>query len=693
MTIPVLCHLFHLAITRTIHLICLLCPLLFSFAPSCDAITLDELATRNDLNSSVLFLEDADGRLNIDDVRRKDVQRRFTRWNQPAALNFGLTKSAYWLKVTLKGSTETAELRLLEIPYTGLDYIDFYAPDSPPVQTGSARPFGSRPVDYRYFIFPFQLAAEEKDFYFRIESRYSLTFDLIAWLPEAFFANQQKSLAMQALYFGELLALVFYNIFLFSSLRDRRFLYYVLFTTCLGFGIFAGNGFGRQLLWRESNEFDAISQSFFICLAMGFGNLFANQITQATKIAPGLARVMRVMNVAAFSIALIQLASLWIPVTLQPVYQAFATISIVSCALVLLTAIQAMRHQVPGATMFMLSWGLLMVGGIVGALRIFDWVPTNSYTAYSVQISSAAELLLLAFLLASLIRRERKVSEKAQRHALAVSEELLEVTRHSEARLESMVRDRTYDLNVALEQQKSMLTQHLRFGELISHEFRNPLSIIESQVSVIKKQKAHEARDLHSRLDEIKAAATRLKNLFEKWIQNDRMMQPTLALQISLVDCKLFLQDLLDRNALPGNSHTLVVDVDPLVGHLSCDKELLEIALINLIDNATKYSAAGTTILVRVSVEPGYVGFSVSDQGIGIAVEYREKVFEDYVRLDTQGKAGLGLGLPLVKKIAEMHLAHIHLDSEPGNGSTFSIFLPDDLPARLNHSSGVPAAM
>lgn len=683
----------HQGFTQTLRSVGLFLVLTLVFHVRSEGMTLEDSAARIDLNNSVEFLEDPDGRLTIDDVKRPDQQEKFTAWGKSAALNFGLTRSAYWLKVKLKGSNPIPELRVLEIPYTGLDYIDFYAPDSPPVLTGSARPFNSRPVEYRYFIFPFQLASDEKDYYFRIESRYTLSVDLIAWLPDAFFVSQQKSFALQALYFGELLALVFYNLFLFASLRDRRFLYYVLFAASLGLGIFAGNGFGRQLLWRDSEAFDLVSQTFFVCIAMVFANLFAIHITQAFKRAPRLARLMQGSGLIFGAAALILLMSLWMPIQLQLVYQIAGVMGIVSCCLILLLALIAVRRKVPGAGIFMLAWGLLMAGGIVAALRMFDLVPTNGFTSYSLQIASAAELLLLAFLLAGLIRVERKVAEEAQRHALAASEELLKVTRESEARLESTVRDRTHDLNMALEQQKRMLTQHLRFGELISHEFRNPLSIIESQTSVIRKQKERSERELHSRLDEIKIAASRLKSLFEQWIQNDRMMQPNLSVKLNSVDCRIFLQELLDRNPMIANAKPLTWDVEASLGQLNVDRDLLEIALLNLIDNAAKYSPPEAPIRISVSKVPGYVRFSVTDKGFGIAAEDRERVFEDYVRLDVSGKSGLGLGLPLVKKIAEMHLAHIHLDSEPGNGSTFSIFLPDDLPARLNHSSGVPAAM
>jgi signal transduction histidine kinase len=102
-------------------------------------------------------------------------------------------------------------------------------------------------------------------------------------------------------------------------------------------------------------------------------------------------------------------------------------------------------------------------------------------------------------------------------------------------------------------------------------------------------------------------------------------------------------------------------------------------AITNLIDNAIKYSGESKNILVRAFVENQYLIISVKDFGIGIRKEEIDKVFERFYRGGdalTRTVKGSGLGLTLVKQIVEVHHGDVHVESEPGQGSIFSIRLP-----------------
>ena len=106
---------------------------------------------------------------------------------------------------------------------------------------------------------------------------------------------------------------------------------------------------------------------------------------------------------------------------------------------------------------------------------------------------------------------------------------------------------------------------------------------------------------------------------------------------------------------------------------------LIEQALINLIGNAVKYSAAGKTVLVSVRAEKGGIVLSVKDQGFGIEEKHLERLFERFYRVDSgrsRQEGGTGLGLSIVKHIAQAHGGTVSVQSRYGEGSTFSIFLP-----------------
>lgn len=641
-------------------------------------LTLTKNESAYPLTGEVSLLEDPTGELRLADVSTPKWKTRFRPWSKPGDISLGFSESAHWLKLTLSRTDDAPANWVIEIPYLGLENIEFYAPDQPPVLTGSSRLFATRPVAHRFFLFPVATTTEPRDYYFRLQSQYALTVPINIWKPKTFYEESQKTLTIQALYFGGLLALLIYNFFLWLSLKDLRFLLYTLFCGLLGLGIFAGNGFGRLFIWPNASEFDVISQTLFISSALAFGIEFAITFLKGRETAPRSTRAMHVLAVISAAIALLLAASLWLPIPRYWIYQAFVVTSLVATPLIIGTGIAALRRKVPGARFFLLAWCLLLGGGVVASLRIFGLVQTNTFTAYSVQISSAAEMLLLAFALADMVRHERDERERAQQHALASSKQLMQVMRESEQRLEKAVEERTAQLNMSLATEKAVLAQYVRFGSLISHEFRNPLGIIDSQVALMRKAPDAGNADHERRLDAISGATQRLVKMFDQWLSEGQPRPDIRPMTVSPVTIASWLpQFLLENKAFLG-SHP----VDTVVGDktllLHADKELLDIALLNLLDNACKYSAPESIITIASCRKPGFTGISVTDHGVGIAPEHHEAIFDAYFRIPADnGMRGTGLGLPFVKNIVNNHHGHVELRSEPGHGSTFTLWFPD----------------
>jgi signal transduction histidine kinase len=112
---------------------------------------------------------------------------------------------------------------------------------------------------------------------------------------------------------------------------------------------------------------------------------------------------------------------------------------------------------------------------------------------------------------------------------------------------------------------------------------------------------------------------------------------------------------------------------------LRADRDAFGRALWNLLDNAAKYSPADAPIHVGLGRENGRVAISVRDQGCGVAPADRERIFQKFVRgagARESGIKGTGVGLAMVDRIVRAHGGEIRLDSEPGNGSTFTMLLP-----------------
>ncbi len=126
--------------------------------------------------------------------------------------------------------------------------------------------------------------------------------------------------------------------------------------------------------------------------------------------------------------------------------------------------------------------------------------------------------------------------------------------------------------------------------------------------------------------------------------------------------------------AAAGADHPLTMDAGPGSGRVFLDPAHLERALVNLVVNARDASPPGGSVTVSVGGEPGGVVIAVSDSGAGIAPEVRERVFDPY--FTTKGARGTGLGLAVVRQMAERAGGRVSVDTEPGQGSVFRLHLP-----------------
>ncbi len=653
--------------------------MLFIWLGAAGAVELTTSDSSRSLSETIEVLEDPGGQLTFDQVSAPSVARGFTRWGKSQDVNVGISGSAWWFRVKLSREPDAPANWILEIPYSYNRNLDFYAPDKPAILTGGARPIESRPVFHPHYVFPVLLGTEPEYVYFRAASSYAISLPLTAWQPIAFYKASMKNFFVQAMYYGGIIALLLYNFALFISLRDHRFLLYVGFAFFMCLGVFAGNGLGRLVLWPDWHEFDEVAGTFFILIGTLLSALFSLQFMQTRKHAPRIAFALHVIVFMLACTALMQLAGISYPSLIGPSLQLASLLGLVLFGTLAIASYFAMRARVPGISLFISAWAAFWVGGLTAALRVLDLIPTNGVTSYALQISSAIEMTLFAFALAEMIKIEKRERLTAQGELLEAKQALLDTLISQEAQLEKTIEERTSELNSALRKEKALLSQYVRFGSLISHEFRNPLGVINSQATLLKKEQSlNQAGE--SRITAIKMAVRRLVSLFDKWLEGDRlesMLHQKLSIQP--VHAERWLKSLLKKNANLFEQHQIIAVPDPAGTELHADPDLLEIAVLNVLENACKYSSPQSRVLVQVVHDDTGAGFSVTDEGIGISASQQEEIFNDYVRLDHQShpsQPGLGLGLAFVKRIMLAHGGDVLLASIPGTGSTFTLLFP-----------------
>ena len=158
------------------------------------------------LLSGVQYLEDPSTELQLEDVKR--MTQKFKDWSDwGTEINFGYTKSAYWVRIPLYRTHDAPNEWLLEMHYAKLSELDFYAPNAQPINTGSTRSVSSKPFFDRHFVFPIDLSEKNEYFYIRATSLYALSMPLQVWQPDKFRKNQFQSMILQFMYHGGLMVL------------------------------------------------------------------------------------------------------------------------------------------------------------------------------------------------------------------------------------------------------------------------------------------------------------------------------------------------------------------------------------------------------------------------------------------------------------------------------------------------------
>jgi diguanylate cyclase (GGDEF)-like protein len=438
---------------------------------------------RVSLGMHVAALEDAGGGLELEDVRKPAHAARFA----PAKadpLNFGYTRSAWWLRFSLPGSAPPGEELLLEIAFPSIDRIDFYVPEAQPGGemrywarvAGDTFPWDAREVRHRNHVFrlPAPPTAGEHTYYVRAVSQGVLTMPLTLWRPGAFAEHDRNAQLVLGLFYGLALALVLYNLMLLFAVRDRVYLYYVLYAAAFCTYLVSFDGLAFQYLWPQSVWAANHVLALALSLTLMFGAQFSRTFLDARRIAPRADLVMRAV-VGAGALLAVFSATGWV-LDYGGVLRAISVLGFGAAAVATYAAVRALALGYRPARYFLLAWAALLGFIAVGALRNFTLVPTNFVTIYGLHIGFALDVLLLSFALGdriNLLRRERATAEA---EALAAHRLLLEATRESERELEQRIAERTAELNSVNERlraeasereslmaQLKVQEQHLRF--------------------------------------------------------------------------------------------------------------------------------------------------------------------------------------------------------------------------------------
>lgn len=228
---------------------------------------------------------------------------------------------------------------------------------------------------------------------------------------------------------------------------------------------------------------------------------------------------------------------------------------------------------------------------------------------------------------------------------------------------------------------KKLARLRSEFVANVSHELKTPLTSIKGFVETLQSGALKDPENGPKFLSIIQKHTERLEHLVNDLLSLSAIESKEAPLTLESIQLLSFLESVVNlfEERTQSKNHPITLKVVPNLPPILLDRVKMEHAFLNLLDNAVKFTPAGGPITVNAAKENGSVRIDINDSGIGIAEEHWPRIFERFYRVDkgrSREVGGTGLGLAIVKHIVLAHNGQVRVHSRPGQGSTFSIYLP-----------------
>jgi hypothetical protein len=638
------------------------------------AFVLDDSSSQHRLDYHVGIFIDSTNTLAYEGVTAADFQQHFK--HSKGNLTFGYLKSTIWLKVITHSKNPDTHW-YLELPAPFLEYVDFYQlMDDNSFHHSTAGYFrkqSDREIKHTGHVLPLQfLPGGTSTVFIKIAGTSPKTFPLYAVEKEKFYEKVRYEDIGYGIFFGILIVMFFYNLFIYLTLKQTNFLLYICTIVCT-FTIFASaSGYAGRFLWPETPAL----------------NYYAGRMTLGVLSGVLAIFTIRFLEVRLYSKVMYYLLLSLIPLGIvATILMATKLLSSAGNNLISLSTVLYMSAGIvvsirgnKTGRYFIAAWTIYLIGGLLLTLRnsgVFDF---NFWTTHFVEIGAALETIIIAFALGDRYRRYKQEVEEVQLLALKVQQEANE-------RLESKVTERTAQLSSAYEELRATLETNKRQTEIIenknaeldaffyriSHDLRGPVSSLLG-LSFLAKREVKD-RDALEYLERQHLQIERLSNIITGLINLTKLNRA--EIQQEKIDFEKIIDDcIVSANNLPNFRRlTVEKEIQPGIEFYS-EWTLLNAILQNLIENAIKYSMPSSPFVkIVVQQDHDWILIVVEDNGEGIPPEHQEKIFEMFYRA-TQNASGTGLGLYILKRSVDRLKGTIDLKSEPGVGSVFTVRLP-----------------
>lgn len=698
--------------------------LLFCLSQLCYAqiVTIDNL-TRNILvKNNVSYLEDTNNNLNFENIQGSG---KFTQIKTDIP-NFGVSSHAFWLKLTILNKTQNSNF-VMQVSQPGLDEVDFYHPekDGKYIYThqGEDLTFDKREFFDPNYIFRFELPPGKiTDVFFKIKAKDNIQAPLKIGTVETISESNKIKDTLAGIYLGIMFVMFFYNAFLFLTVKDKVFLYYIIYLAAVILAQVSVHGYTFQYLYPQIPILATYSSFIFPPLAGITSIYFMRNFLHARSFYPLLDKLLNVFVVGYIAAFIISVTGNF-KLSFILIQMCASMVSMYMLAVAYLIHKKGFRP----ARFFLIAWVFFLLGVTIYVLKDVGVLPYNNLTLYTMTVGSAIEVVLLSFALAdriNILKKEKEESQAEVLRALQLNEKLIT---EQNVILEQKVTERTEELETKnvelgetlknLKETQAQLVDAEKMASLgqltagIAHEINNPINFVSANIKplqmdiadvmeVIKKYEgiSHEI-DYRQQLKEIDS--------FKKEIDLDYVKEEIDTLLGGIEDgakrtaeivkglknfSRLDESDIKEANLNEGIESTLVLLKNSITNDIEIIKNLGTIPFIecfpgklnqvfmNVMNNSIqaihqKKIKEKNKLIISSYLNGDSVCVSIEDTGVGMTPEVKSKVFEPFFTTKEVGE-GTGLGMSIVFKIIESHHGKIDIESELGIGTKVLVTLP-----------------
>ncbi len=614
----------------------------------------------------------------------------------------------------------------MQISQAGLDEVDFYQPDSTGkltiLKTGEDYVFDSRTYFDPNYIFKIHLpAGKTSSVFIRVKARDNVQVPMLIGPPETIFQTNKQKDTIVGIYIGIMLVMLFYNFFIYFTVRDRSYLLYVIYIAAVILTQASIHGYTFQYLWPNIPVL-AYYSSFIFPPFVGITSFYFMREFLHTKVA--LPRIDKYHPIFIIGYLIAVLLAIF-----QQFETSFFLIEICAVSLSMYMLAQSVILSRKGsrpARIFLIAWIIFLFGVTLYVMKDIGVLPYNNFTLYTMPIGSALEVVLLSFALADRINLLKKEKELSQAEAFSALQENEKLIREQNIVLEQKVQERTTELEKTNDDLNKTLT-HLKetqaqlvdaekmasLGQLtagIAHEINNPINFVHANIKPLKMDIADLMLlfEKYDRLEEgqnIKEGLLDIQN-YKKEIDLEYLKKEIDSLLNGIEDganrtaeivsglksfSRLDESDLKDANVNEGIESTLTIlrsaipsNVEVVknlgaVQNIECFPGKLNQVFMNVLNNAfqaieQKKSESKEQVTITTKNVGDTVEVLIEDTGIGMSPEVKAKIFEPFFTTKDVGQ-GTGLGMSIVFKIIESHSAKIQIESEVSKGTSVLITL------------------